>query len=618
MIPLLPLTLLCALPQAAFTDQTQAANLSFTHALDLPNFGNPMIAGGAAGDFNGDGWPDVFLLGGGGRADALFLNDGDGTFTDAAAAWGVDSAHHGAGASAADFDGDGWVDLYVTSHGLAGSAPGPGFHRLYHNDAGLGFTDVAVAAGVNWTGAGAPDGYSSTWGDYDRDGDLDLYVAGWELNNQGNTLFRNEGNGTFTDVSVAAGVRAVSCKGFVPGFADMDGDLWPELILISDAGTSGYFINNADGTFTRLQPDPDAFDHLNGMGLAIGDFDNDAQLDFYGTSIWFNTSVSGNSLWWNLGGHQFLESAHASGVADGAWGWGTLALDCELDGRLDLAETNGWDGPAFKDQPCRLFVNQGGRLFTEQAASAGITQDGMGRTLLRLDAERDGDEDLIVLSNQDDLVFYRNEAAGGPNHWLRLTLGTAAHPGLPPGGIGARVTADDGDRSLLRALDNSPSYLGTSEHALHFGLRARTAVDEVRVQWPDGSWTALGAVGADQEIHVESGLPLAWNLPPQRGATAELAMSGANAGEFVVFIRSWNGAGAGVAHPMLGGLRWDLNGPVSWLGGTNANAAGEAVIQIAVPVNAPLREIGVQAAIPRGVNGSDSVKTNAVLALIAP
>jgi hypothetical protein len=614
---LLP-TLLACLAQASFTDQTATAGLNFTHAQDTANFGNPMVAGGAVADFDRDGSPDVFLLGGGGRADALFLNDGAGQFSDQAAAWGVDAWHHGAGASAADFDGDGWTDLFVTSHGPAGGAPGPGHHRLYRNDAGAGFTDVAVAAGVNWTGQGAPDGYSSAWGDYDRDGDLDLYVAGWELNNRGNTLFRNEGAGSFTDVSLAAGVRAQTAKGFVPGFADMDGDLWPELILISDVGTSKYFINDRDGTFTALSPEPDGFQNLNGMGLAIGDLDGDGLLDFYGTSIWFGTAGTGNALWWNLGGHQYLEGGFAAGVADGAWGWGTTLLDCELDGRLDIAETNGWNGPSWENQPCRLFVNQGGHLFAEQAAAAGITQDGQGRTLLRLDAERDGDEDLIVLSNKEPLFYYRNEAAGGANDALRVLLDASAHPGLPPGGLGARAWADDGARTVLRALDAVPSYLGTSEHALHFGLGARSAVEEVRVQWPDGSWSARGPAAAGSELTIASGTPLAWAGTLARGSSAALHADGALPGEFVVFVHSWRGVGVGPATAALGGLRWDLRAPVAWLGAANADAAGRATILVAVPADAPLREVGVQAVIPRGLNGADSVKSNAVVAPIGP
>jgi hypothetical protein len=609
---------LACLPQATFSDQTSAAGLTFTHAQDAVHFGNPMVAGGAVGDFNRDGWPDVVLLGGGGRPDALFLNDGDGTFTDHAAAWGLGALHHGVGASAADFDGDGWMDLYVTSHGPAGAPPGPGHHLLLHNDTGAGFTDVAAAGGVHWTGEGAPDGYSSAWGDYDRDGDLDLFVAGWEFGNKGNHLFRNEGGGAFTDVSLAAGVKAQTAKGFVPGFADMDGDLWPELILISDVGTSKYFINDGDGTFTLLSPDPDGFATLNGMGLAIADFDGDGLLDFYGTSIWYGTAGTGNALWWNLGNHQYLEGGFAAGVADGAWGWGTLALDCDLDGRPDIAETNGWDAPAFLDQPCRLFVNQGGRAFSDQAAAAGVTQDGHGRTLLRLDAELDGDEDLIVLSNREPLFYYRNDSGGGSNNWLRVRLDSSAHAGLPPGALGARVWADDGSRAILRVLDNSPSYLGTSEHALHFGLGARSSLEEVRVQWPDGSWTALGDVAAGQELAIESGLPLAWAVLPRRGTTAELALTGASTGEFVVFVHSWRGVGAGPAQPALGGLHWDLHSPVLWLGSANADATGRAAIQVAVPVTAPLREVGVQAVIPRGLNGADSVKTNAVLATVAP
>ncbi|TAH39572.1 MAG: CRTAC1 family protein [Planctomycetota bacterium] len=598
--------------QVSFSDQTAAAGLTHTHTLDFPNFGNPMVAGGAVGDFDRDGWPDLFVLGGGGVADRLFINQGNGTFADQAAAWGVDRLHHGCGAVVADYDGDGWQDLYVTSYGPAGQLPVPGNHLLYHNNGDGTFTDVAAAAGVNYASAVIPDGYGAVFGDYDRDGDLDLFVAGWEWYSDGNVLFQNQGDGTFVNVTAAAGLVDPLVKGFVPTFADMDGDGWQDLLLISDAGTSRYFRNNGDGTFTRTGGLA-RFGSLNGMGCAVGDLDNDLDLDFYATSIYWSAG-SGNALYWNQGGHVYAESAQLSGVDDGGWGWGIVAFDCDNDGWLDIAETNGWSGQ-FEDFPKRLYMNDRDRTFTETAAAAGIQFTRQGRGLIRWDYDRDGDEDLVFLANQDGLALYRNDGPAG--HWLRLQLDTGAHPGLAPGGIGTQVFARKGSNTFLRYLEGGQSYLSSSEPVLHFGLGPATSVDELRVVWADGSETYLAGAAADQVLTVRSGLPLQVS-ELHRGAPAGAALSGARPGERVAFVYSLAGAGPGPSRPGLGGLSMDLQQPTEVLGFTRADAAGVARIRFQVPAGAPLKPVAAQAFVLRGVHGADSVKSNAVTRPVLP
>ena len=576
--------------------------------------GAQMLCGGAVGDFNRDGWPDVFLIGGGGRPDALFINQGNGSFVDQAAAWGVQYSHRGGSPAVGDFDGDGWLDIYVTSRGPVGSPPEIGRHLLYRNQGNGTFVDVAAAAGVNFSTQGDPDGFGAAWGDYDLDGDLDLFVTGWNQLNGGNRLFRNEGNGTFADVTVAAGVFDVTVGGLVPGFADMDGDRYPELLLIADYGTSRYFANNRDGTFSRLPALP-RLETLIGMGLAVADFDNDLDLDFYATSVYLQPGT-GNAFYRNQGGHAYTEEAQYAGVDNGGWGWAGLALDCENDGWLDLAEANGWGNPVFKNVPTKLFLNTRDGKFAENAAQAGIVHTLQSRTPLRLDYDRDGLEDMLVLCNRDRASLYHNETAS-PGHWLSLRFDTSAHPRLAPDGYGTRVTIRKGGVRRMRYLDGGQSFFGTSDLMLHFGLAMEATVDEVLVEWADGSFSALGPLAADQELSIVSGLPISGDSV-RRGETAEFALEGASPGEWALFLYSAAGVGPGACRSPLGGVCFDMRAPVRILGSASADGQGTATVRFTVPAATPLQDFAIQAVVPRGNGGAMTLKSNAIVRSVLP
>ncbi len=506
-----------------FSHQTAAAGLSMTHSST--GFTNANYAGGGAvADFNNDGFQDVFACSGGGGSapDKLFINNGDGTFTDQAAAWGLTVAHKGKGCAVGDYNKDGWLDLYVTSAGPAGGGSAAGHHKLYHNNGDGTFTNVATAAGVNSTGT-SENAWGPTFTDYDLDGDLDLFVAAFSTG--GTRLFRNNGDGTFTNVTATSGTGGgpllagiSSLSGFMPRFVDVDGDHHPDLYLVADFGTSRYFKSNGDATFTNMTASSGTCLEENGMGGTIGDFNRDGKLDWYVTSIYLpGIGWTGNKIYRNNGDHSYLQYASTAGVHDGGYGWGAVAIDFNHDGWQDIAETNG-DGAGsgtFFNEQSYLWVSNGMlNTYTEMAIATGFVQfgaggynHGKGRGMVSFDAENDGDQDVLIFSNNEPNFFLRNDLpAQADTHWLRVFLDTSADPGLAPHGINCQITATVGSASLLRSIDGAVSYLSQSELSAHYGLATATSVDLLSVLAPNGRVTGLANVPADQTLTLHIGL----------------------------------------------------------------------------------------------------------------
>lgn len=474
-----------------------------------------MIGGGAVGDFNNDGWQDLFVVSGGSVPDYLFINNGDGTFTDRAAQWGLTDLHMGAGAAVGDYNADGWLDLYVTSYGDAAAPMTTGAHRLYRNNGNGTFSDVAALAGVNYTDS-TPNAFCAAFGDIDLDGDLDLFVTGWftgAASSGGNRLFRNNGDETFTDITVQAGVFDIAVHGFAVRFADMDGDRYPELLLAGDFVTSRYYVNNGDGTFTDTTAQSGTGLDCNGMGSVTGDFNRDGLLDWYVTNIYRGEThpedPCGNMLYMNQGNHVFIEQAAAAGVNDGNWGWGTVALDVNHDGKTDLIEVNGFmdddiHPDQYSNQPARVWVNNGDDTFDEVAAQCGFDHTGQGRGLVNLDYDNNGTQDVVVLSSDGDPLAFYDATVATPGNWLRIFLETQAVPGLAPNGFGARIRLTVEGSHDYRTIDGGSNYLSHSELSAHFGLADAATVDEVRVEWADGTTTVLADIEANQTLTISA------------------------------------------------------------------------------------------------------------------
>lgn len=463
----------------AFSNQTASAGLASNHQ---PTYSHSFPAGGTVGDFNRDGWQDVYHAVGGGQPDRLFINNGDGTFTNRATEWGVAVGIQSTGAAVADFDNDGWADLFVSAYGQ---------NRLYKNMNGTSFVNVAVAAGV---AASAP--FGGAFGDYDLDGDLDLAVVSWDTA-PANRLYRNNGDGTFTDVTVASGVgvAVAGITGFTVRFCDMNDDLYPEILWVGDFGTTRFLRNNANGTFTNIAVSAGvAFDGTE-MGHTVADFDRDGDFD------WYVTTINTNNLYRNNGNYQFNQIAESAGVAFTGWGWGAVAVDFNNDARVDIAATSQGSGQY-------LFTNNtnfpGGALqFT--SANAGFQSGVSGRGLANFDYDNDGDQDLLVFPYTGSLQLFRNDlVTAADTHWIRIFLDTQNDADLAPHGVGAVIWVNAGGVTQMGRLDAGSNYQSQSELAVHFGLEDATSIDSVTVVWPNGDVTTIPNLAVDQVLTISS------------------------------------------------------------------------------------------------------------------
>ncbi|MGI9645023.1 MAG: CRTAC1 family protein, partial [Ilumatobacteraceae bacterium] len=209
-------------------------------------------------------------------------------------------------------------------------------------------------------------------------------------------------------------------------------------------------------------------------------------------------------LYINQGDHSFAEVSSTAGVADGAWGWGTLAVDVNHDGLLDLVETNGWDLPAYVGNLSRTWIADGAGGFTEVAADAGPRHNRHGLGIVQFDLEGDGDQDIAITASNDDFTLYRNDLSGPAVSWLRVFLETGDRSDLAPNGVGAMVRVDVGGDRYTRTIGGCSNYNSTSELSAHFGLGDATVADTVTVEWPSGETTVLEDVEVSQTLTIEA------------------------------------------------------------------------------------------------------------------
>jgi hypothetical protein len=496
-------------PAAAlrFTDVTATAGVGYLHAYSTGSVDNVTRVGGGvgSGDYDGDGWVDLYGVTGASGGNVLFRNQRDGTFAAVAGAAGAAlPERNSSGPTFADYDGDGDLDLYVGV--IGGARP-----TLFRNDGQAGFVAYPEATE---SFSIAPHN-SASFGDYDGDRDLDLFVTHWGtllFNQSIEHLWRNEGNGTFAPATAAAGLQINAVElppfripfSFSANFSDIDNDGWSDLLLASDFENSQVFINNRDGTFRETTDE--VISDENGMGTAVGDYDNDGDLDWFVSSIFDPSGIprqewgaTGNRLYRNRGDGSFEDATEAAGVRDGNWGWGSCFADFDNDGFLDIFHVNGWDlDPMFVDQPVRLFVSNRDGTFREQAEAAGVADRGDGRGVVCFDYDRDGDIDVFISNNNGSARLFRNDT-GNQAGFLNVRL-----IGRPPNtqGIGARVYVTSEGMTQMRELRAGCNYVSQDPSEAHFGLGAATVVSELRIRWPDGTETVRSDISAGRFLWI--------------------------------------------------------------------------------------------------------------------
>ena len=478
-----------------------------------------MTGGAAAGDVDGDGDVDLFVT----RfdlADKLYCNQladsGVAVFADCSAEAGFNGANRTNGAAFGDIDNDGDLDLAV---GTVGEEE----LLLYVNNGAGVFTNDASARGVASNTDAKHSAFGVAFGDVDRDGYLDLYVAQWrsaplEGSEHYSALFLNQGStfpGYFDDVTVSAGLKienTVPCQcefGFGPLFSDLDNDGWLDLAISSDFGTSRLFWNDGDTTFTDGTAAAGVGTDENGMGNTIGDFDRDGDLDWFVTSIYDTPpfegtwGVTGNRLYANQGGRVFTDATDAAGVRNGYWGWGAAFFDYDHDGWEDLVMTNGVDFPAavvinYKTDPTRLWSG-GSAPMNEIADQVGMTDTSTGKGLLIFDYDGDGDSDVFIAATGTAPRLFRNDG-GNRSHWLGVRVqGSSSNRD----GLGARVSITEDGITQTIEIGSQTGFLATSEYVARFGLGdSSDPIDVLNVTWLGGASTTLLDVPVDQVMTV--------------------------------------------------------------------------------------------------------------------
>ncbi len=465
--------------------------------------------GVALADYDRDGDLDIYFVSKAVYAQSdqatwnrLFANNGNGTFSDVTATAGLagrsanqtqnpNGMGNKMGASWGDYDNDGWPDLFLTHYGP---------DQLFHNNGDGTFTDVTAQAGI--TTRRNQLSSSGLWFDYDRDGDLDLYISIFaeyftQPGDRRNKLYENIGNGVFADVSQASGV-ADQGQAWMTVAIDANNDGFLDLYVANDFGPNTFYLNNGNKTFQEKTADFGLVDNNHGMGLAIADCDGNGFFDIYLTNeTEVGNSPETNPLFLNTGQNTFYNFASQAGVSLAGWGWGTEFFDLENDGDEDLiVVTNNFQ----REFPRVLFRNDtdsGGAHFERISQQAGLNDSTVSRGVAVLDYDNDGDSDLLITNFYEALSLYQNTMEHG--NWIDVKLeGTESNRD----GFGTVVEVRANGKTYKK-YHHGAQFLAQNIQPLHFGLKDAQEIEGITVRWTNGHVDEIGAVTINQRIHIK-------------------------------------------------------------------------------------------------------------------
>jgi len=543
-----------AVPQ--LEDITKAAGINFFHlaAPEKKYIVESMSGGVIIMDYDRDGWPDIYFtnaptvemaLKGEKAKGALYHNNHDGTFTDVTEKAGIGTPCFAMGGAVADYDNDGWPDLYVTC--LGGNV-------LYHNNGDGTFTDVTAKAGVadgRWSAGAA-------FADYDGDGLVDLMVANYVdfklndlpgfgssptckfrgidvqcgprgLKGAGDSLFHNNGNGTFTEVSKAAGVDDVNrYYGMGVIWSDFDNTGHPDVYVADDSTPNYLYRNMGQGKFKDIGLESGTAVSGDGseqgsMGVAVADYNHSGRFSIYIT----NFADEFNTLYRNDGGYSFTDVSYEAGVALPSLPyvkWGVAFVDLDNDGWPDLFSVNGHVYPQVDStpsgaryrEPSNLLMNEKDGTFCDAGGQAGPTvrEPRVGRGLATADLFNDGHVDMVIENLDGSPTILRNQDAGG-NHWVSFELAGVKSNRLA---IGARITLTAGGITQMDEVRSGGSYLSQNDLRIHFGLGKTQKIDKITVRWPSGQTDTVANLPADRFYSVLEGSGIVENakIMPRR------------------------------------------------------------------------------------------------------
>ncbi len=464
--------------------QDQATNLG------VGDSGGSIYLGGGISfcDYNDDGWDDITIATQNGDPLKIYKNNGNGTFS-------LDTTFNFNNTSEqkqviwVDFDNDGDKDLYLTSDDSG--------NKLYRND-GATFTDITAASGLPTMNLFT---YGASWGDYNNDGHLDVFISNRDVNLAiPNYLYQNNGNGTFTDVSVATGIGTGSHLSFCAAFFDYNNDGWQDIYIANDkvSHKNLLYSNNGNGTFTEIGESSGTNVAIDAMSTTIGDYNNDGWFDIYVTN-----GPPGNVLFKNNGNGTFTNEASSSGTIFNSVGWGAVFLDAENDGDLDLYVSGAMDGSIPSLISAAFYENNNNNTFTLANTSAGFVGDtrvSYGNAMG--DIDNDGFPEIVVNNFGADNIFLWKNQTTSTNNWLKVNLeGTTSNKQ----GVGSRIEISAGGQTQYRYTLCGEGYLGQNSDTEFFGIGANTNINYVKITWLSGMQDILYNVTPNQQINIIEG-----------------------------------------------------------------------------------------------------------------